>query len=84
MCTRWIWVGPVIVVASVWYVIVWGSKIGLTCLVLIGSTALLPAHPYWPAFVHSKVWDCWRRYDLGALKFDVTAKSSCVCNQHWA
>ncbi|DBB16583.1 hypothetical protein WJX82_009621 [Trebouxia sp. C0006] len=58
----WIYVGPLFAMASVWYLTVYGSKLGLAGLLVLASMSFWPAHPYWPAFVHSSVWDCWRRY----------------------
>lgn len=72
---RWIWVGPFLTLASVACIVLYGSKVGLACLLLIASTAVLPAHPYWPAFVHSKVWDCWRRLAYSSL----AAVKYCCC-----
>lgn len=63
-CCRWIWVAPVLALGCCSQVIVRGSTLGLAVLLVLASTAFWPAHPYWPAFVHSSIWDCWRRCSL--------------------
>lgn len=60
-CYRWIWFAPVFALGCCCHVVVYGSKTALAISLVLASSAFWPAHPYWPAFVHSRIWDCWRR-----------------------
>ena len=76
---RWIWVGPVLALGSFCYLVIYGSKLGLAVLLVLASMSVWPVHPYWPAFVHNGLWDCWRRYAADQGENGCASKASCIC-----